>query len=45
MILEEGMSVSQIARDLEIAKEIIYRWKKDYELNETNSFPGKGKLL
>lgn len=44
LITEKGLKVTEVARDLGIAKELIYRWKKEYALNGKNSFPGEGKI-
>lgn len=34
---------SQIARDLGIRPELLYRWIEDYRKNPQRSFPGNGK--
>jgi len=44
LITEKGMKVSEVSRDLGITKELLYRWKKEYEQNGANSFPGEGKM-
>lgn len=36
-------SVSEIARELGIKDSILYRWRKEMEEYEHNSFPGRGK--
>ena len=44
LVLEGGMSVSQAARDLEIPESALWRWKKDYEEDPSQAFPGKGRM-
>lgn len=44
LVLERGMTVSQVSEDLGIGAEIIYRWIRKYKSDPTNSFPGKGRL-
>lgn len=44
LVLERGMTVSQVSEDLEIGTEIIYRWIRKYKSDPINSFPGKGRL-
>ncbi len=33
----------EIAEELGIAPELLYRWRREYQLYEKNSFPGKGR--
>lgn len=35
--------VTQIARDLGIRPELLYRWRSELKSNPEKSFPGKGK--
>ena len=44
LVTERGMKVTEVSRDLGISKELVYRWKNDYEKSGNNSFPGEGKL-
>ncbi len=44
LVLERGMTVSQVSEDLEIGTETIYRWIRQYKSDPINSFPGKGRL-
>lgn len=44
LILNRGMSVSQVSKDLSIGTETIYRWIRKYKADPINSFPGKGHL-
>ncbi len=43
LVVEEGMTVAQVARDLGISPNAIFVWRK--QLSESkDAFPGKGKL-
>jgi len=44
LIKESGLSVAQAARDLDIAESALWRWKKQYEEDADQAFPGKGHL-
>lgn len=35
-------TVSDIAKDLGISRELLYKWKRDLEADPKNAFPGKG---
>ena len=42
LILNRGMSVSQVSKDLSIGTETLYRWIRQYKSDSQNSFPDKG---
>jgi len=42
LILDRGMSVSQISKNLSIGTEKIYRWIRKYKADPIKSFLGKG---
>lgn len=44
MIVETGMRVSQVSRDLGINENSLHKWKRDYLSDQQNAFPGKGKM-
>lgn len=44
MIIETGMSVAQVSRDLGVNQNSLHKWKKAYLEDQNNSFPGKGRL-
>lgn len=44
MILEEGMSVSQVSRDLGVNENSLHKWKRDYLSDQQQAFPGKGRM-
>ncbi len=44
LVLEKGMSGAQVARDLGVGSELIYRWKREFQNDPAFSFPGHGKV-
>jgi transposase len=44
LIRESDRAISDIARDLGVRRELLYKWKRDLEADPTNAFPGKGRL-
>jgi transposase len=42
----EGLAVSSrsVARDLEISRNLLYRWKRQVEAEPTDAFPGHGRM-
>ena len=42
--LEQGMTQRQVAKDLGISNQVLWRWIEEYRTNEGESFPGKGRL-
>lgn len=44
LVKEGGLSVAQAARDLGIHESALWRWKKQYEDDPAQAFPGKGNL-
>jgi len=44
LIVEEGRRISEVARELGIAENLLRRWKKKYEEGKIEPFPGKGRL-
>lgn len=44
MILNENRKVREIARDLDIVPEVIYKWKRQYMEDHDEAFPGEGHL-
>ena len=45
LVLEKGMTGAQVARDLGINPELIYRWKREFKDDPAFSFPGHGKSV
>ncbi len=44
LIQESDRSISDIARDLGIRRELLYKWKRELDADPEHAFPGKGKL-
>lgn len=44
LITEGGLSVARAARDLGISESVLGRWKKQFEEDPEQAFPGKGRL-
>ncbi len=44
LVLEKGMTGAQVARDLGIDSELIYRWKREFKNDPAFSFPGHGNV-
>ena len=44
LVVEEGRSISEVARELGIGENLLSRWKKKYEVGKVEPFPGKGRL-
>ena len=43
MVTEGGYSAPQVARDLEIRPEMLRRWRRQFEKDPEQSFPGVGQ--
>lgn len=43
MVAEEGHSLSQVARDLDLHPGLLRRWKRELETEGTKAFPGEGR--
>jgi transposase len=43
MVTEGGYSAQQVARDLEIRPEMLRRWRRQFEEDPEQSFPGVGQ--
>ena len=41
--LDPERSASQVAENLGISKELLYRWRKEYRQREELAFPGHGR--
>lgn len=42
LIQESKRSISDIARELSVRPELLYRWKSEFATDPENAFPGKG---
>ena len=45
LVTEQGYSISQAARNLDININMLRRWKKQINEQGQDAFPGKGRLL
>lgn len=44
MVTEGGHSISQVARELDLRRDMLRRWKRQYERDGEQAFPGHGRL-
>jgi len=42
--LEQGVSVAEVARGLEVSPNVLHRWRREFRQGPGNAFPGNGKL-
>jgi len=41
--LEEGISIAEMARGLEVNPNVLQRWRREFREGPGNAFPGKGQ--
>ncbi len=44
LVIEDGVSIAQVSRDLGIRPALLGRWKQEYEQEQKNGFAGEGNL-
>jgi len=44
MVINGERTVAEVARDLGIKADVLYRWKREFSREKTEAFPGKGRL-
>ncbi len=44
LVVNGGRSVLEVARDLGIDANVLYRWKRELTREQSEAFPGKGRL-
>jgi len=44
LVIEKGLSVNDVARDLGINIKTLYRWLGEFIKHKDDAFPGSGKL-
>ncbi len=44
LVTKQGFKLSEAARNLDINVNLLTRWKKQLESDETGAFPGNGKM-
>lgn len=45
LVLHEKRSIAEVARNLGIHENLLYKWKHAYEERKAEAFPGKGRQL
>ena len=41
--LEQGVTIAEVARALEVEPNVLHRWRKEFRKGAGNAFPGNGK--
>jgi len=41
--LEQGVSIAEAARALEVSPNVLHRWRREFREAPGNAFPGNGK--
>lgn len=41
--LEQGVSIAEAARALEVSPNVLHRWRREFRQGTGNAFPGNGK--
>ena len=41
--LEQGVSIAEVARGLEVNPNVLHRWRREFRQGPGNAFPGSGK--
>jgi transposase len=41
--LEQGVSIAEVARGLEVNPNVLHRWRREFRQGPGNAFPGKGQ--
>src|SRR5881275_2524798 len=41
--LEQGVSIAEVARGLEVNPNVLHRWRREFRQGPGNAFPGFGK--
>ena len=41
--LEQGVSIGEVARGLEVNPNVLHRWRREFRQGAGNAFPGHGK--
>jgi transposase len=44
LVKERGVSVSQVAKDLDIGPSIVGRWVREISTDKAHAFPGRGQM-
>ena len=41
--LEQGITIAEVARGLEVNPNVLHRWRREFRQGPGNAFPGNGK--
>jgi transposase len=41
--LEQGISIAEVSRGLEVNPNVLHRWRREFRQGPGNAFPGNGK--
>jgi transposase len=41
--MEQGVSIGEVARALEVNANVLHRWRREFRHEPGNAFPGNGK--
>jgi transposase len=41
--LEQGISIAEVARAMEVSPNVLHRWRKEFRQGPGNAFPGPGQ--
>jgi transposase-like protein len=41
--LEQGVSIAEVARGLDVKPNVLHRWRREFRQGTRNAFPGNGK--
>ncbi len=44
LVKERGVSVAQVAKNLDIGQSVISRWVRESSADKTSAFPGRGQM-
>lgn len=44
LVTEGGLTIAQVARDLDISQSVLQRWKRQFATDPVYAFPGQGHL-
>ena len=44
LVRERGVTVAQVARDLDVHENVLRKWVREYGDDPSQSFPGKGQM-
>lgn len=45
LIVDQGVSVAQVSRDMGINANVLYRWKQEAQAHGQKAFPGHGQPI